>query len=132
MIMYLLTLIKEPSSNPSSRFNGESPRLIPQSQSAQKQAQKQAQKYPRSSASPPSSTTWDQPTVLPPDAGTESRSTNSSQPSQPLNPDHHQSFVMDWDFWIDLGLVVLSGGVSFVLLKLVECVVLTDAIVGGF
>jgi hypothetical protein len=52
--------------------------------------------------------------------------------SEPLTKQKPQSFVVDGDFWIDLGLVVLSGGVSFVLLKVVECVFWTDAIVGGF
>ncbi|NJN60407.1 MAG: hypothetical protein HC795_01690 [Coleofasciculaceae cyanobacterium RL_1_1] len=38
--------------------------------------------------------------------------------------------TFDSDFWIDLSLVALLGGLSFVALKVVECVILTDAIVG--
>ena len=41
-------------------------------------------------------------------------------------------FTLDRDFWIDIGLVALLGGLSFAVLKLVEYVVLTDAIVGLF
>ena len=40
------------------------------------------------------------------------------------------SSTFDSDFWIDISLVVLSGGLSFAALKAVECFVLTDAIVG--
>jgi hypothetical protein len=40
--------------------------------------------------------------------------------------------TFDRDFWIDISLVFLSGGVSFLALKCVEFFLLTDAVIGLF
>jgi len=117
----LLALSQEPRLNPLSRFDrGRTTRLI------------SLKPRPRSSACLRLQAAKSPSVLSRPDASPTPRSANSLQRSEPLTQNQSRSFVLDWDFWIDLGLVVLSGCVSFALLKLVECVVLTDAIIGGF
>ncbi len=69
----------------------------------------------------------------PVDDSTQLRPINTASTNEMLRKRKTTSlFTLDLDFWIDVGLVTLLGGVSFLALKCVEYFVLTDAIVGLF